>query len=208
MAAPKPDRIPEERVAMILARAAELDRTTHETVGLDALRSAALEAGISPASVDRALEEYAAGEIGREASAADPGTHARSTGFRWLGFRWLAGKLRRPVLQGAIAFLLAALIGSTGSGGGPLIVLGLLAWVGLTLRQAWKDRPTRTAGHHLLRTALTTLGIILGTAVSVGDDGFIALALVIGAALLGSGTLLIKGRPKGAPRMHQSGASA
>lgn len=39
-----PKNIPEERVAGILARAAELDR---QTIPLDALRSAAVEAGIS-----------------------------------------------------------------------------------------------------------------------------------------------------------------
>lgn len=50
-----PKNVPEERVAGILARAAELDR---QTIPLDALRSAAVEAGISAAAVDQAVAEY------------------------------------------------------------------------------------------------------------------------------------------------------
>ena len=53
----KPQRIPEERVSAILTRAAELDRKVQESVELDAIRAAAVEAGISLSSVDRALEE-------------------------------------------------------------------------------------------------------------------------------------------------------
>lgn len=60
MNAPTPDQpIPEERVRGILARAAELDRDRHETSTVDALRAAALEAGISQSALDVALEEYA-----------------------------------------------------------------------------------------------------------------------------------------------------
>lgn len=60
MTAPTPDQpIPEERVRGILARAAELDRDRHETSTVDALRAAALEAGISQSALDVALEEYA-----------------------------------------------------------------------------------------------------------------------------------------------------
>ena len=44
--------IPEERVAAILARAAELDRERKETISVDAIRAAALDAGISPVAVD------------------------------------------------------------------------------------------------------------------------------------------------------------
>ncbi len=51
--------IPEERVPGILARAAELDRDRQETSSVDALREAALEAGISQSALDAALEEYA-----------------------------------------------------------------------------------------------------------------------------------------------------
>lgn len=52
--------IPEERVASILARAAELDRDRRETSSVEALRLAALEAGISQTALDAALEEYVA----------------------------------------------------------------------------------------------------------------------------------------------------
>lgn len=59
---PAPGRheaIPEDRVAGILARAAELDRDRTETSSVDALRAAALEAGISQSALDVALAEYA-----------------------------------------------------------------------------------------------------------------------------------------------------
>ena len=49
------NRIPEERVSAILKRAAELDRKVQESVELDAIRAAAVEAGISLSAVDRAL---------------------------------------------------------------------------------------------------------------------------------------------------------
>lgn len=41
------ERIPEQRVAAILQRAAELDRGVVESMSLEAIRTAAIEAGIS-----------------------------------------------------------------------------------------------------------------------------------------------------------------
>lgn len=53
-------RVPDHRVPDILARAAELDRDRLETSSIDALRSVAVDAGISLSSLEAALEEYAA----------------------------------------------------------------------------------------------------------------------------------------------------
>lgn len=54
------DNIPDHRVPDILARAVELDRNRTETSSVDALRAVAQDAGISLASLEAALEEYAA----------------------------------------------------------------------------------------------------------------------------------------------------
>lgn len=72
---PAPDEpIPEERVAGILARAAELDRDRRESSTVDALRAAALEAGISQSALDAALDEYSARERAAGRSPARPAT--------------------------------------------------------------------------------------------------------------------------------------
>lgn len=54
--------IPDHLVPDILARAAEIDRDRRETSSVEALRSVALEAGISVSSLESALEEYARAE--------------------------------------------------------------------------------------------------------------------------------------------------
>lgn len=53
------DVVPHEKIAGILGRAAQLDRDRPETSSVDALRTAAMEAGISLSALDAALAEYA-----------------------------------------------------------------------------------------------------------------------------------------------------
>jgi TM2 domain-containing membrane protein YozV len=67
--------IPDNRVPDILARAAEIDRDRKETSTVDALRSIAMDAGISVQSLEAALGEYAANQKG----AVDDAPHGKST---------------------------------------------------------------------------------------------------------------------------------
>lgn len=67
--------IPDHRVPDILARAAEIDRDRKETSTVDALRSIAMDAGISVESLEAALGEYAANQKG----AVDETPHGKST---------------------------------------------------------------------------------------------------------------------------------
>ena len=75
---PPEEPIPEERVPGILARAAELDRDRRETSSVDALREAALEAGISQSALEAALEEYA--DSTRKPTAKEKATGAGEPG--------------------------------------------------------------------------------------------------------------------------------
>ncbi|HUP87942.1 MAG TPA: hypothetical protein VM100_01185 [Longimicrobiales bacterium] len=63
--------VPEDRVATILQRAAEIERLP-ATVQPEMIRAAALEAGISPDAIDRALEEFATVGIQRAEPAPVP----------------------------------------------------------------------------------------------------------------------------------------
>ena len=53
-----PERIAEDEAHRLIARAAELDLARAELVSLTQVRTAAVEAGISPAAFDEALREY------------------------------------------------------------------------------------------------------------------------------------------------------
>lgn len=63
------EAIPDHRVPDILARAAELDQERRETSSVESLRAVAQDAGISLASLEAALEEYASKN--QRGSAAD-----------------------------------------------------------------------------------------------------------------------------------------
>lgn len=155
------------------------------------IRSAALEAGIGQASVDRALEEYAAGRTG------DFAPHVRSNtvdaegsrGARWR--RW-----RRKLVTGlrfaVPTFVLAVLISEGGEGTGPLIVLGWMALVGVAARLAWKRRPTGRARGYLLRVGLMFFAALFGFAAAGGDEDVVALLLATAIALVVLGPLAIK----------------
>ena len=52
----QPDQFDEAEAKRILGRAAEID--AHNSMDANALRQIALEAGISPAAVDKAVEEH------------------------------------------------------------------------------------------------------------------------------------------------------
>ncbi len=73
------DAIPDHRVPDILARAAEIDRDRKETSSVEALRSVALDAGISLSSLETALEEYAR-TVREPAEPTAPGGKDPTTG--------------------------------------------------------------------------------------------------------------------------------
>lgn len=189
-------RIPEDRVAAILARAAELDRATRETMGTDVLRAAALEAGISPAAVDRALAEYAAG---RESdSLAPPGEAESESGGRWR--RWLdrLGRVVRPLALGGVALVAGVLIAEVGAGGTPLLVAGLVAWAVYAVRAVRRRRTAGRVGGYIAAMVAIAVGGMVGFGGAGGD--LVELLLVTGLALTLGGALAIKlGSGSGAP---------
>jgi hypothetical protein len=69
-------RLPETLAKQVLARAAQLDASDRMSVSVADLRTAAVEAGISPSALDQALREIAALSVA-EASSAH-GRRARS----------------------------------------------------------------------------------------------------------------------------------
>lgn len=71
-------RVPDHRVPDILARAAELDRQRLETSSVEALRSVAIDAGISLSSLEAALEEYVDKAERPPASSAPQGKSTRT----------------------------------------------------------------------------------------------------------------------------------
>lgn len=178
-------RIPEERVATILARAAELDRTARETVGLDVIRAAALEAGINDAAVDRALAGYAAGRTAEESAVGEPAAEAP----RWR--RWLR-TLTTPITLGVGALALSSLLGSTGEGGEPLMVVGWLAFVTVAIRLARRIRPSRRIRGYVVSMAFMTFGTLLGLGGVEADEDYLIVFMVTGVVMLVVGGLFIK----------------
>jgi hypothetical protein len=181
-----PDRIPEDSVATILARAAELDRSARETVGLDVIRAAALEAGISAGAVDRALAEYSAtpAEVGPEVEAAGVEADERPRWRRWLG------RIATPLKLGAAAFLGGILAG--GIGEEPVLLLAWLAFVYLGVRLARRVRPSRRLRGFAVSMVLMTVAAMLGLgAVEANEDAIIA-AFMTGPLLLVLGGVYIK----------------
>jgi hypothetical protein len=180
-----PERVPEERVGAILRRAAELDRKAGDSVDLDAIRSAALEAGISLAAVNRALEEYAAGSppIPIPAVVRSAEQTAPPRGLR----RWLR-KLVDP-LKFAVAGWVLGLTGGAGE------VAVVVPWVGL-LYVAWllikRYRPTQDTVAFVVSTSLLTIGTLIGYAVVAGDEDVLSVLLLTGIALLPVGSAAIK----------------
>ena len=182
-----PGRIPEDRVPAILARAAELDRAVRESTGIDAIRAAALEAGISQAAVDRALDEYAAAELARE-SGNEEGEAGTGESFRR---RW-ARRLRRPLTWGLAAFGLGIVGGLAGEE--VMVVAGFVAFVVAAGRLALRLRPARRARGFIATLIPMTLRAMVGFGSVEGDEDVVIALLMVGIALLVSGTTLIKVR--------------
>ena len=197
MSRPAADPIPEDRVASILARAAELDRSRRETVSVDAIRTAALEAGISPDSVDRALEEYAASAPpATRIEAAEP---PRQRPPRLARVRRLLLRMAGPMKLGALAFV----VGLSGAAGEGAVVIGWGAWLVVSGILIVKRRPARRARGFILRMVVMTSALGLGFAAGEVDDEVIGTLFAVAAPLLVAGTLLIKVR---LPRRFRSGA--
>lgn len=144
-------RIPEERVAEILTRAAELDRDRRETITVDAIRSAALDAGISLPAVEAALEEYAARAVARSSPARErEGRFGRLRGV----VRRVASALKTPLRLGAAMFV----VGLAGAAGEGMVIIGWLLWLALLGRAVLKLRPARRATPFVLRLPALVLG--------------------------------------------------
>lgn len=193
-------RIPEDGVAEILARAAEIDRATRETVSVDALRTAAMEAGIGPAAIDAALEEYAAGTTAvvapeprvEEAGPERPPGRLRS----FLGR--LGRRLALPLKLAGIAFL----VGLAGAAGEGAVLLGWGAWLVATAWLAWTLRPERKASPFALALVLMTVGLAVGFGAAEVDEDAIAMLFGVGLPLLVAGAAFIKVR---LPRRSRDG---
>lgn len=182
------NRIPEERVSAILKRAAELDRKVQESVELDAIRAAAVEAGISLSAVDRALEEYAAGRV----AASQMATQAPPK-QGWLR-RWLK-HLNAPLklsdtLKYAGLGALAGLITATGEVG---IVFALFALVLAAFRIVLQDRPSGRARRFLINMSLMTGAALFFYALTGdADEDLMSFIAMMGATLLPVGLIAIK----------------
>lgn len=191
--APTPDvRIPEDRVPAILARAAELDRDRHESISVDALRTAALDAGISPSAVDAALEEYAARADAR-LEVSPPTTEASEERGPRFGrvrrfFRKAGAALKHPLKLGGMLFVL----GLTGAAGEGMVVAGWAVWLLLSGRMIWRQRPSRRASPFALSLLFMTVGLAIGFAAAEVDEEAIAMLFAVGMPLLALGSLIIK----------------
>lgn len=195
------ESIPEERVAAILARAAELDRHRKETLTVDAIRAAALDAGISADAVDAALEEYAAGQV----TAAGQASRGRSQGGR--RFARVRGLVRRAGAALGTPLKLAGLffvVGLAGAAGEGAVILAWIVWLVMAGRLVLKHRPARRATPFVVSLVLMTLGLILGFAATdvVPEDPIVAL-VPVGLMLLAAGSAVIKLR---LPRRAGQGA--
>lgn len=176
--------IPEDRVARILARAAELDRVA-PTVQLETIRTAAMEAGISSAAIDKALEEFAAGLQPMPGPAA-PSQSPREERFlkRW------ARRLARP-LRYAGMFLVAGMLG----GAAEVLLVGAFAlFVSMLIREAWQTRRPREIGTYAAVAIASAVALSLGIGIMNGDEDAMVGALVGGMFLLPAGTLFILAR--------------
>lgn len=202
----KPTRgIPEDRVATILARAAELDRERPDTISVDALRTAAMDAGISPAAVDAALEEYATRGLGE-------GTRSRRRTRRLPRLRLprlrlrqriaalgralrngivrTAKALREPVRLAGMLFIL----GLTGAAGEGALVIGWAAWLWFAYRLIRDQRPSRRIAPFALALAVMTIGLAFGFGAAEVDEDLIAILFAFAVPLLVLGSLIIKVR--------------
>ena len=178
--------VPEEKIGALLARAAELD---HQVITLDALRSVALEAGISSAAIDEAFAEYAA-----SIAAPTPATDSVIKPSRLERFKQWAFKLGQPVVCGALSVVFGVLAGRPE----PLMALGIVAWVTIAIRLAMHAREERSSGLFQLTMLLMTIGVRIGFQQSTGPlmpSDRINFMTVLGIVLFALGTLYIHWKP-------------
>ena len=184
-----PDRIPDEGIAPILARAAELDRTARDSVPRNAVTIAALEAGIGLEAVETALEEYAAGAI--QPAPAAPVEQSGGRLPRWA--RPLANSVKYAWL-GAAAGWLGIVIEDAppGAGTDPGFLIPLLAMLFVAGRIVLRDRPTRSASPFLLTFGAMAFGVLVGSLTVNDGSGIVEFLLLVALALLVLGTGAIK----------------
>jgi hypothetical protein len=169
--------IPEDKVAGLLARAAELDR---QRISVDALRSAALEAGINAAAVDQAIAEYEAG-INRVPAPRDVAAEKPGRGWRgWLRNAW-------PVAKLAALGLALGMFGGMEDG---LIALSLTATCGLTIFLARRARADEATDFQL-KTTVLTITLAVGFHLVAADGEISGLLMFVGILQLLLGSLFI-----------------
>ena len=178
---PREQLVPEEKIGALLARAAELD---HQAITLDALRSAAIEAGISSAAVDQAFAEYTA--------SIAPAPEARETGrtSRLDRLKQWAFKIAQPLVCGALSVVFGVLAGRTE----PLMALGVIAWVTIAARLATQARTEKSSGLFQVTILLMTIGARVGFYESNGalmPSDRITFMTILGIVLFLLGTLYI-----------------
>jgi hypothetical protein len=115
---PTPSRLSRDLAARVLDRAASIE-AAQEKIDIETLRAAALDAGISPESLERALAETAASARATPVPAERPRAYDVAVGTFWVG-----------AVSGAVVIALAMLIfgpdedalaGAAVGGGGALL---------------------------------------------------------------------------------------
>ncbi len=175
-----PQNIPEERVAAILARAAELDR---QTITLDTLRAAALEAGISAVAVDQALAEYAASGVQPTAIAREVARNAPPA----RSWRYWLKKIVEPLKLGALALA----IGILGAADESLATIAVCWLIGMGGYLAWRDRGTGSAVRFQVNALVMSVVMFVGMLGANGDEDALGFVAGFALALLILGTLII-----------------
>ena len=186
------EAIPEDAVTAILARAAELDRTARDAVSVDVIRSAAIEAGIAPAAVDRALEELATGRRPDPvpprppAATTPPAPEPASRLSRWLRRIW------GPVKMGLFTFVLGA--AATAEDAAALFAWAV--WILITAVLAFRARRRGEAGQFQLTTVVMAAAMLVGYGGAGGGPEGATIYLFTGIVLLVVGTgVATLGRP-------------
>lgn len=172
--------IPEASVAKILARAAELDRIA-PTVQMDVLRAAAMEAGISADAIERALEEFATGDVPVPAPIAEP--EPKRAPF----WKRVLSKLAHPVALFALSFT----IGGIATDAEFFIFVGFMLLIGLATRTAWRARSVKDIGSYAAIVFALAWGFGLGMGAGNGDEDAIATYAVTSIFMMVSGLAFI-----------------